>query len=143
MSPSDWLSRPDHDPPEDLATAMRNALTSATANRAASQNPTVSQIPAATGNPTASQNPAATQNPAASENPAADENPTADDLLGAAERLLDNVLRTDCETRASALDLLAVDALMTHALLVASADPAAAGDFAERAMHRIAGLGRE
>ena len=95
MSPSDWLSRPDHDPPEELAAAMRSALDPST------------------------------------------ENPTADDLLGAAERLLDRVLRTDCETRASALDLLAVDALMTHALLVASEDPAAPEDFAERAMHRI------
>jgi hypothetical protein len=64
--------------------------------------------------------------------------PAAGDLLAAAERLLDKVLRSDCETRASALDLLTVDALMTHALLVASRDPIAGEDFAERAMTRVA-----
>ena len=56
--------------------------------------------------------------------------PTAEQLLEAAEHLLDRVLRTDCETRASALDLLTVDALMTHALLVASKDHGASDDFA-------------
>jgi hypothetical protein len=61
-------------------------------------------------------------------------NPTAEELLQAAEHLLDKVLRTDCETRASAIDLLTVDALMTHALLVASKDPRAPEDFAERAL---------
>ena len=64
-------------------------------------------------------------------------NPTAEELLEAAEQLLDKVLRTDCETRASALDLLTVDGLMTHALLVASKDPGASDDFAERALTRI------
>ena len=64
--------------------------------------------------------------------------PAAGDLLDAAERLLDKVLRSDCETRASALDLLTADALMTHALLVASRDPIAGEDFAERAMTRVA-----
>ena len=62
--------------------------------------------------------------------------PTAEELLQAAEHLLDKVLRTDCETRASALDLLTVDALMTHAILVASKDPRAPDDFAERALAR-------
>lgn len=64
--------------------------------------------------------------------------PTPNDLLEAAEHLLDKVLRTDCETRASALDLLTVDALMTHALLLANQDAGAPKDFAEQAMHRIA-----
>ena len=64
-------------------------------------------------------------------------NPSAEELLDAAEHLLDRVLRTDCETRASALDLLTVDALMTHALLVASKDPRSADDFAERALARV------
>jgi hypothetical protein len=64
-------------------------------------------------------------------------NPTADELLEAAEHLLDKVLRTDCETRASAIHLLTVDALMTHALLVASKDPLTSDDFAERALARI------
>ena len=48
--------------------------------------------------------------------------PTAIEVLEAAEHLLDQVLRTDCETRASALDLLTVDALMTHALEIAAKD---------------------
>jgi hypothetical protein len=61
-------------------------------------------------------------------------NPTAEELLQAAEHLLDKVLRTDCETRASAIDLLTVDALMTHAILVASRDSRTPDDFAERAL---------
>jgi hypothetical protein len=60
--------------------------------------------------------------------------PTAEELLRAAQHLLNKVLRTDCETRASAIDLLTVDALMTHALLVASKDPRAPDDFADRAL---------
>jgi len=64
-------------------------------------------------------------------------NPTAEELLEATEHLLDRVLRTDCETRASAIDLLTVDALMTHALLVASKDRLTTDDFAERALGRI------
>jgi hypothetical protein len=64
--------------------------------------------------------------------------PTANDLLEAAERLLDKVLRSDCETRASALDLLTVDALMTHSLLLASRDPQTREDFAKRAVMRVA-----
>jgi hypothetical protein len=63
--------------------------------------------------------------------------PTAEDLLAAAERALDKLLRTDCETRASALDLLTVDALMTHALEIAGRDPNAPEDFPEQALRRI------
>jgi hypothetical protein len=66
------------------------------------------------------------------------ENPTADDFLAAAEHLLDKVLRTDCDTRASALDLLTVDALMTHALEMAAKDPRLLREFPEEAMRRIA-----
>jgi hypothetical protein len=65
------------------------------------------------------------------------DNPGAEDLLAAAEHALDRVLRTDCETRASAMDLLTVDALMTHALEIASRDPNTADDFPERALRRI------
>jgi hypothetical protein len=65
------------------------------------------------------------------------ESKTANDLLDAAERLLDKVLRTDCETRASALDLLTVDALMTHALVLANKDTKAPETFAEEAMRRV------
>ncbi len=64
-------------------------------------------------------------------------NQGANDLLDAAERLLDKVLRSDCEKRASALDLLTVDALMTHSLQIAKHDSEMREDFAERAMHRI------
>jgi len=66
------------------------------------------------------------------------QNPSAWDLLESAERLLDKVLRTDCETRSSALDLLTVDALMTHALEVGARDPRLLDDFTEQAMRRIA-----
>jgi hypothetical protein len=63
---------------------------------------------------------------------------TAPELLDAAERLLDRVLRTDCESRESALDLLTVDALMTHALQIAAKDPNLLEKFPEHAMQRIA-----
>ena len=63
--------------------------------------------------------------------------PTANDLLDAAERMLENVLRTDCESRASALDLLTVDALMTRALEIAARNPSLLEDFPEQAMRRI------
>ena len=71
---------------------------------------------------------------------AVDDNPepTASEILGAAERLLDKVLRTDCETRASALDLLTVDALMTSALEIGAKDPKLFEGFPEGAMRRIA-----
>jgi len=65
------------------------------------------------------------------------ENPTAVEILESAERLLDKVLRTDCETRASALHLLTVDALMTQALQVANEDSDVLADFAEEAMRRV------
>ena len=64
--------------------------------------------------------------------------PTAAEVLEAAERLLDRVLRTDCESRASALDLLTVDALMTHALGIAAKDSQLLDKFPEQAMQRIA-----
>ena len=63
--------------------------------------------------------------------------PAAGDLLEAAERLLDKVLRSDCETRASALDLLTVDALMTHSLLLAGKEAERREDFAGHAMARV------
>ena len=64
--------------------------------------------------------------------------PSATEVLDAAERLLDSVLRTDCETRVSALDLLTVDALMTRALEIACRDPKLLEEFPEQAMQRIA-----
>jgi hypothetical protein len=98
MTPADWLSRVDPAPPEELASAIRNALDDSTSD------------------------------------------PTAEELLRAAERLLEKILRSDCEARASATDLLAVDALMTEALLVASRDPGTSDDFAEQAMMRVSSL---
>jgi hypothetical protein len=64
--------------------------------------------------------------------------PTPTELLDAAERMLDNVLRTDCEARSSALDLLTVDALMTRALEIAARDTSLLDEFPEEAMRRIA-----
>jgi hypothetical protein len=81
---------------------------------------------------------AAAMRSAVKENP----NPTANDLLEAAKHLLDKVLRTDCETRASALDLLTVDALMTQSIQLANQDPKAPPDFPEQAMRRIASAER-
>jgi hypothetical protein len=69
--------------------------------------------------------------------------PTAAELLDAAERLLDRVLRTDCETRSSALDLLTVDALMTRALEEAGRDSNLLDKFPEEAMRRIASHARD
>jgi hypothetical protein len=65
------------------------------------------------------------------------EDPTAEELLSAAERLLDKVLRTGCDSRSSALDLLTVDALVTQALLVASQDPNTDDDFPEQVLRRV------
>ena len=64
--------------------------------------------------------------------------PTAVEVLEAAERLLDQVLRTECENRSSALDLLTVDALMTRSLEIAARDPKLRESFPELAMRRIA-----
>ena len=63
--------------------------------------------------------------------------PTAVEVLEAAERLLDQVLRTECENRSSALDLLTVDALMTRSLEIAARDPKLLESFPELAMRRI------
>ncbi|PYO76639.1 MAG: hypothetical protein DMD63_13905 [Gemmatimonadetes bacterium] len=64
--------------------------------------------------------------------------PTATEVLEAAERLLDQVLRTECESRSSALDLLTVDALMTHAIEIATRDSGSLERFSREAMDRIA-----
>jgi hypothetical protein len=69
--------------------------------------------------------------------------PTAVEVMDAAERLLESVLRTDCETRASALDLLTVDALMTRALELACRDEKLLENFPEQAMRRVASHARE
>ena len=68
--------------------------------------------------------------------------PTAADTLEAAEHLLDRVLRTDCESRAAALDLLTVDALMTQAVEIAGRDEELADEFMSDAMRRVAARAR-
>jgi hypothetical protein len=68
--------------------------------------------------------------------------PTANDLLDAAERMLEKVLRTDCEARSSALDLLTADALMTRALEIAARDTLLLEEFPEEAMRRIGSRAR-
>ena len=64
--------------------------------------------------------------------------PTPLEVLEAAERLLDQVLRTECESRSSALGLLTVDALMTRVIELITHDPELLGTFPEEAMRRIA-----
>ncbi|MFL5482662.1 MAG: hypothetical protein ACJ8AK_10780 [Gemmatimonadaceae bacterium] len=60
------------------------------------------------------------------------------ETLRAAEKLLDKVLDGACESRESALDLLAVDALVTRAMQLAAQDPKSLSEFPEKAMKRIA-----
>jgi len=66
--------------------------------------------------------------------------PPADALLAAAERAMQSLLRDGCLTRASALDLLAVDALVTYAFEAASDEPQALEARAGEALARIAAL---
>jgi len=61
-----------------------------------------------------------------------------DETLRAAETLLDQVLDGACESRESALDLLAVDALVTRAMQIAARDPESLAELPEKAMKRIA-----
>ena len=60
--------------------------------------------------------------------------------LDAGERLLDELLATGKTTRGSALDLLAVDALVTYAFQAAADSPERLEARAARAMARIAAL---
>lgn len=60
--------------------------------------------------------------------------------LEAGERLLDELLTSGSTTRSTALDLLAVDALITYAFQAAADDPARLEERAARAMKRIAAL---
>lgn len=61
-----------------------------------------------------------------------------DEYMDAAEALLDELLSGECTSRASAIDLLVVDALVTYAFEVASSDPSRVADRAADAMRRIA-----
>jgi len=60
--------------------------------------------------------------------------------LTAGESLLASLLRDGCTSRETALDLLAVDALVTYAFEAAGAEPERLEERAERAMARISAL---
>jgi hypothetical protein len=61
-------------------------------------------------------------------------------MVGAAEALVEGLLRGDATSRESALDLLAADALVTYAFEAASASPSTLVASASRAMTRLAAL---
>ena len=63
----------------------------------------------------------------------------AGSLLDAAEKALAHLARRSPEDRASALDLLAVDALVTYAMEYAAQTPDELPVLAERAMSRLSG----
>ena len=60
--------------------------------------------------------------------------------LEAGEQLLDALLASGATTRSTALDLLAVDSLITYAFQAAADDPTRLEERAARAMARIAAL---
>ncbi len=64
-------------------------------------------------------------------------------LLAVAEAMVERVLRDGGERRATALDLLAADALVTYAFEAASAEPERLEERATRAMRRIAAMANE
>ena len=64
----------------------------------------------------------------------------ADSCLEAGEQLLDTLLASGSTSRGSALDLLAVDALVTYAFQATADDPRRLESRAARAMARIAAL---
>lgn len=64
----------------------------------------------------------------------------AEACLDAGERLLDALLASGSTSRATALDLLAVDALITYAFQAAADDPSRLEARAAHAMARIAAL---
>ena len=64
----------------------------------------------------------------------------ADVLLGCADRLLGELVARPSPGRDTALDLLAVDALVTYAFEAASADPARLSAQSTAAMRRLARL---
>ena len=65
---------------------------------------------------------------------------TPDTLLGAAELLFRETLKSGCISRSSAVALLVVDALVTYAFERASDDPARIEERAARAMASLAAL---
>ncbi len=65
---------------------------------------------------------------------------SADVFLAAAEAAMGGLLRDGCLTRESALDLLAIDALVTYAFEAAADDPERLDDRAARALSRVSAL---
>jgi hypothetical protein len=65
----------------------------------------------------------------------------AEACLRTAERLIETLLRGECTSRESALDLLTADALVTYAFEAAGASPGDLVSRASGAMRRIAALG--
>lgn len=68
------------------------------------------------------------------------EEQAAESCLEAGERLLDTLLASGSTSRGTALDLLAVDALVTYAFQATADDPRQLESRAARAMARIAAL---
>ena len=66
--------------------------------------------------------------------------PVADVLLDAAERAMRSALRGGCLTRDSAIDLLAIDAIVTYAFEAAADDPDLLESRTRRALQHIAAL---
>ncbi len=66
----------------------------------------------------------------------------AGSLLAAAEEALARIARHPDGDRATAVDLLAVDALVTYALESAAEHPEAIPEFSERAMARLSRVAR-
>jgi hypothetical protein len=65
----------------------------------------------------------------------------SDACLRASEDLVEQLLRGDCTSRDSALDLLTADALVTYAFEAAAELPGGLAERATGAMRRIAALG--
>ena len=66
---------------------------------------------------------------------------TPDQLLAAAEAALERMAREGTDDRAAALDLLAVDALVTYAFEFAAQSPDGIPRLSERAMTRLSAVG--
>ena len=71
---------------------------------------------------------------------AADAPASADALVACAERAMSGLLHDGCLTRTSALDLLAIDALITYAFEVAADEPERIEEHAQRALAVMARL---
>lgn len=65
---------------------------------------------------------------------------TPEQLLAAAEAALERLARVGTDDRATALDLLAVDALVTYAFELASQSPEAIPGLSARAMSRLSAV---